>query len=349
VRKVTPSLHSLQTETLWHLVWGCLLARKGSLAAIGRRMLPTTVVKHRIKRVDRFLKNQRVEVSEAMRGTVGWFLRQSGKRFVVAIDWVDIRSFMVLTLAATFHGRAIPLLWTTCTKWKFRKSQNDLEEGLLRLFHTMVADPGQIVLIADRGFGRAELARTLQELGFHYVIRFQSKVTIQCPQYTGKLNELPVSRGTSRMLRNVLYRKYKPVEQNVVVYWQYGQKEPWFLMTDLDCRPEDVAQIYGRRMKIEQVFRDEKNMRYGFSLRQVRVKDPSRLQRLLLLIAMAYIFLVAVGFLSQKKLSPRHWSSSSKPRQCSLFLIGVAMLSEVDFPLLILMNSLKHALVRDQP
>jgi hypothetical protein len=64
--------------------------------------------KHCIKRIDRFIGNQRVEPIEAMRGIVEWLSLQR-KLLLVSIDWVDLRRFQCLVLAARLKGRAIPL------------------------------------------------------------------------------------------------------------------------------------------------------------------------------------------------------------------------------------------------
>lgn len=41
---------------------------------------------------------------------------------------------------------------------KRNRSQNNLEYGLLHLFRTMVPKSTEVVIFADRGFGRAEMA-----------------------------------------------------------------------------------------------------------------------------------------------------------------------------------------------
>jgi hypothetical protein len=52
---------------------------------------------------------------------------------LVSFDWTEVRSFHTLMAAAVIRGRAMPLLRARYEEWKFHCSQNDLEEGLLRL------------------------------------------------------------------------------------------------------------------------------------------------------------------------------------------------------------------------
>jgi hypothetical protein len=51
-------------------------------------------------------------------------------------------------------------------------------------------------------------------------------------------------------------------------------------------------------MTIEEVFRDQKNRRNGFALRNTRIEKAERFDRLLLVLALAYLLLVGLGLLS---------------------------------------------------
>ena len=70
----------------------------------------------------------------------------------------------------------------------------------------------EVIVLADRGFGRTELARTCQELGFHYVLRIRPKVYIEHRQYRGRLERFPVARGCGMLLTDVRFRKSEPVK-----------------------------------------------------------------------------------------------------------------------------------------
>ena len=134
VRSVCSALRQSQTKTLADLVGAALSVGRVSLAEIGR--LTGTSAKHGIKRCWRFTANPRVEISDAMGGVIRRLLkpkRWRKKPLIVALDWTEVRSFHTLMLAAVLRGRAIPLLWASYPEWQLAKSQNNLEEGLLRL------------------------------------------------------------------------------------------------------------------------------------------------------------------------------------------------------------------------
>ena len=113
-------------------------------------------------------------------------------------------------------------------------------------------------------------------------------VHVECREFRGKLDLLPVKRGTQRLLKDVQFRKQNPVTQHVAVCWKKGlpkdRDECWFLMTDLSYSVKKLTDLYGRRMTIEELFRDEKNRRHGWALRNTQITRAERFDRLLLIL-----------------------------------------------------------------
>lgn len=341
VLSVCTDLRLSQAKTLADLTAAALRVGRVSLAAIGRKLFGPAAAKHRIKRTWRFCANRGVVVSDAMQGLLRRFLkrrrpqrhrwqrRHRVKPLVIAFDWTDIRNFHTLMAAAVMKGRALPLLWTTYTKWKFTKSQNNLEEGLLRLLRALIPESVPVILLADRGFGRTELARTCQQLGFRYVVRIKPDVWVEGPTYRGNLKGFPVSKGMALVLRGVRYRQEDPVVQHVVIRWKEGlppkRDEPWFLMTDLRRDAVALTNLYGKRMTVEELFRDDKNKRNGFALRHTKITKPDRIDRLLLILALAYWLLCGIGLRARQRYRPGMWCSSNREKECSVFTIGRIM------------------------
>jgi len=337
-----------QAKTLSELVAAAMkLARAFSLAELGRALSyqNSVATKHCIKRVDRFIGNHRIEPIEAMRGVVQWLARPR-KRLLVSIDWLNIRNFHCLVLAARLHGRAVPLLWAVYRYEDFYRSQNNLEYGLLRVFRTMVPESTKIVILADRGFGRAEMARQCQKLKFNYIIRVEPKVYIKAHGFAGNLTSLPIRPAQQMILHNVLYRKQKPVTQDIAIVWRAGESEPWFLMTNLErIRHNKLTAVFGRRMSIEEYFRDEMNKRNGFALRLTMIKSSERLSRFLLILALAYILLVTVGLYVRKHFKPMCWCSNNRVGECSFFTVGRIMLNTALPSLNYLLRGLRNELL----
>ncbi|HEY2236203.1 MAG TPA: IS4 family transposase [Candidatus Angelobacter sp.] len=328
------SLRLSQAKTLAILVASAMRVERISLANIGRAM--NGMVKHQIKRCWRFCANDRIETADAMRGVLKRVLKKRKKKLLVSFDWTDIRSFQTLVASVVFKGRSIPVCWASCKKHVYdgHRSRNAFEESLLLMLRNMIPAQVKVILLADRGFGRTELARFCQRHGLSYVIRIQPNVHVNCASYKGKLLDYPVHKGICKLLKSVLYRSQEnPVTQNIVIRWVRDlpkkRDECWFLMTDLQAGGARISKLYGQRMTIEELFRDQKNKRNGWSLRDTKITRPERLDRLLLILAIAYLLLCGIGLIALQTGKPGDWASSTR-NQCSVFTIGKIMLQRLE-------------------
>jgi hypothetical protein len=328
------SLRLSQVKTLAALVSAALGVQRISLANIGRQMLGAA--KHQIKRTWRFCVNDRIETADAMRPIVAKLLKKRKKKLLIAVDWVDIKGFQTLLASVVLKGRSIPIAWATTTGhvYEGHRSRNAFEESLLLVLRSMIPRQIKVVILADRGFGRTALATFCQRQGFGYVIRIKPAVTVRLHGFRGQLLDYPVHKGIAKVLKRVSYRSDEAVVQNIVVRWPRDlpkkRDECWFLMTDQAGTACQLCRLYGQRMTIEQLFRDDKSKRNGWSLRDTRITKPDRLDRLLLVMAIAYLLLCGVGLIAKSLFSPSAWCSTNREDECSLYTIGLIMLQKIE-------------------
>ena len=327
-------LRRSQAKTLGVLVASAMRCQRVSLANLGRNLLGST--KHQIKRAWRFCANDRVESSDAMRGIVAKLLKKRKKKLLVAVDWVDIKGFQTLLAGVVLKGRSIPIAWASTTNHVYdgHRSRNAFEESLLLVLRDMIPRSIKVVLLADRGFGRTALARFCQKQNFGYLIRIQPSVTVRLRGFHGQLLDYPVKKGIAKVLKQVRYRSDGAVTQSVVVRWPKNlpkkRDECWFLMTDQPGTAHQLCRLYGRRMTIEQLFRDDKSKRNGWSLRDTQITRPDRLDRLLLILAIAYLLLCGIGLIARQQFKPSAWCSSNRDIECSIWTIGWIMLQKIN-------------------
>jgi hypothetical protein len=249
--------------------------------------------------------------------------------------------------AAVMKGRAVPLLWASYTDGQLTRSQNSLEEGLLRLLVSMLPAGVTVILLADRGFGRTELARTCEELKIRYLIRIKPDVSVMHPSYTGVLRDYPVKKGMWRVLSGTQYRSDGAVTLNVVIRWKRGlpetRDEPWFLMTNMAGNAVQLTDLFARRMAVEELFRDGKDGRYGLGLGQTQVHTAARLDRLILIVALALILLIGLGLVARGRFRPGAWCSSNNPSECSDVTVGRRMWDHIREPPQLLFNQVVQA------
>lgn len=298
---------------------------KVGVAAIGRGMATAAYPKHRIKRVDRFLGNPRIQIPKAVKSLVFWLLGIKEKA-VIAIDWTHLKDgiHMLLKAAVVAKGRTIPILWKVVREQDLTLNQNHIEEDFLRELKTLIPpNVKQVVIIADRGFPRADLFRLLGELGFHYVIRLKTTVWVKGKSYEGNLGDIKVRWGQVIDLGVVQYRKINPVTTRIVISFDKGHKEPWLLATDLEEDARKIIEYYAKRMEIDEFFRDAKSSRYGFSLEYVELSCPERYERMMLILAYAYFMLTLAGEFGERRgLHRRLMANTAKKRTLALWKVG---------------------------
>src|SRR5690606_40446166 len=112
-----------------------------------------------VKQVDRLLSNKGVALETLMplwiRHVVG-----TTSRIALALDWMDFDGDDHTTLCAylvTTHGRAMPLAWQTVKKSTLKAKRTGYELDLIRRLHKWLPENIEVTLLADRGFGYAEL------------------------------------------------------------------------------------------------------------------------------------------------------------------------------------------------
>jgi hypothetical protein len=166
-----------------------------------------------------------------------------------------------------------------------------------------------------------------------YLIRIKPAYFVQAHGFTGCLDTLPVKPRIRRFWRNAVCGKRPKITQNVVVYYKKNlprkRDEPWFLVTSLKGTPGQLTRLYGRRMGIEQSFRDKKNVNNGWGLRHMRLKTARALDHLLLILAIAYLILCGLGLLAMRLRQPREWCGNNRPGECGVFTIARRMLHDL--------------------
>jgi hypothetical protein len=164
------------------------------------------------------------------------------------------------------------------------------------LVHTLRTLEQAAVLLCDRGFRRTSWLRHCQELHQAFVVRLVADVLVhRCGRAGRPLRHWHLAPGQAVDLGFILLRQDRAVRVRVLGVWAPGQREPWWLATDLLDPPIDIVALYDRRMTVEEQFRDTKGCRFGVRLEWTQFRTPSYLARLTLLVGVALMLWTAVG------------------------------------------------------
>ena len=187
--------------------------------------------------------------------------------------------------------------------------------------------------------------RLVVAAGLDYIVRVCGKVVFESERYSGLLRDLELYPGERLDLGLGLYRQKNPVRRRVVAHWGRRHVESWLLGTNLRWGVKRLVRVFSQRMMIEELFRDEKNIRYGWGLRQMRLGSAQRLERMFLVLALAYILLLLMGLICKESMSAAHWSSTtSRKKPVSAFMVGRIMQEQKRFRLRELLDLLRSLL-----
>lgn len=334
-QSVTKGLLPTQQTTLSHIVCSMLVCRSLCLAELARCFHSTTDFRHNLKRVWRFVSNDRVNstskelVARRLVRQLHHRLDIQPKQYLeIIMDWTTVWPYVVLEALIPLDGRAVPVLSWAALRGSLSCRQNTLEMEFLASLRRAIPKQWRIIIVADRGFQRTELLRYIKGLGFSYVIRVKGDAWIKSGRFTGKLRDYPLSVGQCFKLSDVVYHKSKRYGLKLILNCEKikGKKCSWLLATDLGLSAGQVVKIYERRFWCEESFRDQKQ---EFELEAVRVKRAERLENLLLALAIV-VMIIAVIAQRGKKLGYEEKFSIVKKKcsEISWVQVGLNLLRE---------------------
>lgn len=303
------------------LVTGLYLARKVHLSLIADEWHVAGRTPSLVNRLRRFLSNCRVSVRDYYRPVAESLISSfRGLPIRLIIDTTKIGfSARLLMVSIAYRSRALPLAWSV---HRGKKGWVAVKEqiALLRQVAALIPTGSEVWLLGDSEFQHVPLLSWLEGQGWHYILRQQGRVQVWKPgQAQVSLTELGLKEGETRYLGWVrLAAKYHHGPVSMVLHWQEGEDEPWYLVTDVEATPATIR-TYKLRMWIEEMYGDMKG--HGFDLEATHLRDPDRLSRLVLGLCLVYAWLISLGSWAVKN-GQWHLVDRKSRRDKSYFRIG---------------------------
>ena len=326
LRQLTSSLHQAQAKTLIAVTWSLLSCGQMRSFSIAQQLADGYRIKLKsgLQRFYRFMHNPRFDDLAVWAMLARQLLAAAGKPAVIAVDWTEWHSGLrVLAATVAVGRRAVPIYAQTFPKANMPRSQNSRENAFLRVLSTLSPMIRQAILIFDRGFRRVSFIRELQVLDHRFIVRLAAKVMARGTGYEGLLSTHPLQPGHLIDLGPCHLRKDRAVKVRVVGVWAKGQSGPWWLATNLEVAPHRIAELYDRRMGIEESFRDSKGCRFGIKIKWTRFRTCETINRLFLLAALAITVWTLAGLLACQKDSTLRLVCKTKGPRRSLLSIGI--------------------------
>ena len=338
-----PDALDSQLDTLCYALVGVVQSMSSQLAKIARAMPLDTTELAKEQRLRRLLDNERLTQTTHYRPLVQQALHGlRGQRVQVLIDRILLRNqHNILVVSIAFRRRSIPLVWLALAHRG--SSSLDDQKTLLQAAIALLPERVRISVHGDSEFRSRTLFGWLREQGFDALLGVRGDVRVYgdaLGQTSGQalVQFVPPLPGQAAPGRRRAHRtspvcylndvfigeddRVGPV--NLLAWWERDDDGKVILHAVLTNLPATAqTKAYGRRrMWIETVFRDWQSG--GFHLEQCGLLDTARVVRLLLILAMAYLWLVSVGRWVVKRGYRRLIDhGASRSWHFSLFQLGV--------------------------
>ena len=319
-------IHAKRAAALTRATAALLRGGITSLSAIALHLSRGIALKHRLKSVDRLLGNcalqrERFDVYRSL--AQHWL--QDVRQWLIVVDWSDVtvdQRWQLLRASVVVEGRSITLYEEVHPQRKL--GNPTVHRAFVLRLKNIVPAGCRVIVLTDAGF-HAPWFKLIGEQGWQFIGRIRGKNQLRLGEREPWVAARDLYRRAGTPVRDLgvgSYVRSNPVTVRAVLAKRprqgrhrlniYGKKrtgrasakcaraarEPWLLVSGLGLRHLNAATLiglYAQRMRIEQSFRDTKNVRTGLGLEAARSRSGVRFEILLLLAHLASFVQRLVG------------------------------------------------------
>ncbi len=208
----------------------------------------------------------------------------------------DINIFM---LGVVYQGVAFPLLFSILPK---RGNSNSKERiSLIERYISLFGKNTIKSIVADREFVGEEWIKYLNDNDLKYYIRIRNNFKVYIPR---KNKEVKVFWLFNSLKVNQFHYYRNIVKVNGQLCYLSGTKlkKGEFLIIISFNKPEYANEYYKQRWQIEMTFKAMKSI--GFDIEKTHLADIKRIEKLILLVMVAFVWAYKVGIYIHQNLNP---------------------------------------------
>ena len=335
VRRQFPHLSKPLLTVMTLFMGGIISAQASHLTRLAEALpqwgKPDTVE----RRLQRWLANGHLVIEQCQACWMRWLLKAYGQtRLVLLVDETKLSDHLhVMLVGLPCYGRCLPLVWCSYVPGSLSaEGQVAVIVRLLGQIQAVLPQGVRPLVQADRGIGTCpDLLRAIAGLGFRYLMRVQSSSQVRTGWVQRGKRVCEVWRSVGSLVqpgqhwrgKHIVFKKRGKLSAYVHVLWRHGEKEAWCLVTN---DPVLRGEVYAVRAWQEQGFRDLK--RGGWHWNTSRVWKPDHAERLLLMLAMAYAWVVSQGTTLLEAPEKGRRVSRGRRQRFSLFRLGLRWLKQ---------------------
>ena len=199
--------------------------------------------------------------------------------------------YWLMVLSTPYRGRSLPFSFVVYSSKTIGAQCTSRNQEHFRCFEEIKAYLGDRPLVLDREFSYEELMNILYLEHLQFVIRLNlgdQHKQARLIDADGQPVKLFIRPGETVIRPNVYY--LGTVRVNLIGYWRKSLSKPLWVVTSLE--PKHGLDIYLKRMKIEESFRDCKDLLH---LTKLMNKKQVHLEQMIALSLLAYVMGVWIG------------------------------------------------------
>jgi hypothetical protein len=189
--------------------------------------------------------------------------------------------YWLLMLSMPYRGRALPFSFVVYSSKTIGEQITSRNWEHYRCFEEVKQLLGKRPLVLDREFSYHDLMEVLTFEHINFVIRLNVGKGVRIMDEAGRLVDLSIQPGQTVIRPNVYY--LGKIKVNLIGFMEKGLAKPLWVITTLT--PTQGLKIYQQRMKIEQTFRNCKDLLH---LPKLMNKLQKQLEQMIALTLIAY-------------------------------------------------------------
>lgn len=307
-------------------VCGIIQSKQVKLANVAAEISGKGKEESQIMQLRRWLKNETIDVELFYLPFIEKLIQcLASQTLVLAIDGsVTARGCITLMVSMNYKGRALPLMWVT-RKGKKGHFPEAIHIELIKAVKAIIPEGREVICLGDGEFDGSDWLATLQSYDWKYVCRTANNAILYEDGEEFSFRDICPEQGQITEIENVEFTQKRHIKVRAVAYWGRGYTDPIYLVTNV-LTGEEAINWYQKRFRIETLFSDIKGR--GFNLGKSGLRCPERVSRLMIPIALAYIWTVYLGELSKIN----KWDKIiHRTDRCdlSLFQLGIRLLKRI--------------------
>lgn len=338
------NLHAKRAQALISVTEALLYGGRASLSAVALHLSRSCAFKHRLKCVDRLLGNaalhrRRADLYQAL--AQRWL--HGVTQWLVVVDWSVVtpdQRWHLLRASVVLEGRSVTLYEEVHPQQRLGHPQ--VHRAFVRQLRRLIPPGCHVIVMTDAGF-HSPWFQLIAQQGWAWLGRVRGinrlylgkdggwqparALYTQASHTAQDLGAGAYARSNPVPARVILAKRPAKDRHNVTIHGQRrtsrsstnnarAAREPWLLVTSMTLShlsAQAVVKLYAQRMRIEQSFRDTKNLRVGLGLCSVRSRSASRLEMLLLLVHLANFVQRLLGESVRQQQLELHFTATRRP------------------------------------